>query len=346
VITLWRVLLVDDSPLIRNAMHAALEPYGLELGHAENGEIALARASASPWDLIFLDVVMPVMDGPTALRELRARGVMTPVVLVTSVSTATVVASAVKLGRVHYIGKPFTPLQIRAVATKLLRLDASALASPPRVLLQHTDPELPARLRKLLPAHVAIESSQTLAQTIDIAEAAPHELVLFESRDPADERVAVANVIRRALPAAGVFAIAGDADPGAPWQPDEGLDGTLPPGLDDAVVRGFLYPSFLRPLVSFEGAVAHVVGFRGPAHQLPVYLAMVVRALADRWSRLDGTADLQIDVTRMPSDPDVVVALIDAVNEGMRKVGAAPSFRVNPAVQPTATQRLAQIVIV
>jgi CheY-like chemotaxis protein len=327
-------------------MHAALEPYGLELGHAENGEIALARASSSPWDLIFLDVVMPTMDGPTALRELRARGVMTPVVLVTSVSTATVVASAVKLGRVHYIGKPFTPLQIRAVAAKLLKLDSQILASPPRVLLQHTDPELPRRVRKLLPAHVAIESSQSLAQSLDIAERTPHELVVFESHDLADERVAIANVIRRILPAAGIFALTRDADPGAAWQPEEGLDGVLSSALDDGAMRGFLYPNFLRPLISFEGTVAHVVGFRGAPGHLAVYLAMVVRALAERWSRLDGTADLQIDVTRMPSDPDVVVALINAVNDGLRKVGAAPTFRVAPAVHPTASQRLAQIVIV
>jgi hypothetical protein len=41
-----------------------------------------------------------------------------------------------------------------------------------------------------------------------------------------------------------------------------------------------------------------------------------------------------------------VVALINAVNDGLRKVGAAPTFRVAPAVHPTAIQRLAQIVIV
>jgi 3alpha(or 20beta)-hydroxysteroid dehydrogenase len=79
-------------------MQAALEPYGLEVTQAENGAVAVERAMASGWDLIFLDVVMPVMDGPTALRQLRARGNTTPVVLVTSVSTAAVVAAAVKLG--------------------------------------------------------------------------------------------------------------------------------------------------------------------------------------------------------------------------------------------------------
>jgi two-component system, chemotaxis family, chemotaxis protein CheY len=125
--SVWRVLLVDDSALIRNAMHAALEPYGLELVHAENGQIAVDRARSSRWDLIFLDVVMPVMDGPSALRQIRAAGNTTPVVLVTSVSTAATVSSAIKLGGVSYIGKPFTPDQIRAVAGKMLKLGPAVL---------------------------------------------------------------------------------------------------------------------------------------------------------------------------------------------------------------------------
>jgi CheY-like chemotaxis protein len=326
-------------------MHAALEPYGLELGHAENGEIAVAKASATQWDLIFLDVVMPIMDGPTALREIRARGNTTPVVLVTSVSTATVVASALKLGGVNYIGKPFTPAQIRAVATKLLKLDAAVLDHPPRVLLQHTDPGLLTRLRKLLPNHVAIDSSQSLAQSLDIAESTPHGLVLIETRDLADEMTAIANVLRRSAPAAGIFAISSAASPGSLWQPEEGLDGTLSPALDDGLVRGFLYPNFLRPLLAIDGLVARISGFRGPSHHLPAYLQTVARSIADRWSRLDGTADLQIDLTRAPSDPDGVVALIHAINDALRQAGGAPSFRVSPAIQAAASERLSQIVI-
>jgi response regulator receiver domain-containing protein len=77
--SMWRVLLVDDSALIRNAMQAELEPYSLELVHAENGELAVERALSAHRDLIFLDMVMPVMDGPTALRRIRARGDTTPV---------------------------------------------------------------------------------------------------------------------------------------------------------------------------------------------------------------------------------------------------------------------------
>ena len=341
---MWRVLLVDDSPLVRNAMQAALEPYGLELVHAENGQVAVDRAMAVSWDLIFLDVVMPVMDGPTALRQIRERGNTTPVVLVTSVSTAAVVASAVKLGGVSYISKPFTPDQIRAIAARMLKLDGRLLLTPPRVLLQHTDPELPARLRKRLPAHVQIDASPTLATTLDLAELGRRDLVLFESRDLADERVSIANVIRRALPAAGIFAITDTADPAAPWHVDEGLDGLVPRTLDHAVVRDFLYAHFLRPLVVLHGAVAHASGFLGPPAHQPAYLAALSRALIDRCTGLDPTLDLQIDLTRMPDDADAVTTVIETVNGALRAAGAAPAFRLGPAMQ-AAADRMPGVVV-
>ena len=147
-----RVLIVDDSAIVRASIQNALEKFGFELGQADTGEAALAKIAAGAWDLIFLDVVMPVMDGPTALRTLRAAGDDTPVVLVTSVSTAAVVASAIKLGNVQYVAKPFTPELIGTLALRSLRLDATAVPPPPRVLVQHADPALPARLTADQPA--------------------------------------------------------------------------------------------------------------------------------------------------------------------------------------------------
>jgi CheY-like chemotaxis protein len=342
--SVWRILLVDDSALIRNAMQAALEPYGVEVVHAENGAIAVDHAMASRWDLIFLDVVMPVMDGPTALREIRARGNTAPVVLVTSVSTAAVVASAIKLGGVSYIGKPFTPDQIRAIAARVLKLDGAQLRSPPRVLLQHVDPALPGRLRRVLPAHIAIDTSRSLTESLDLAESGRRDLVLFESKDLADERVSIANLLRRSLPAAGIFAISDDAAPGAPWRPDEALDGVVPHALDD-VVRDFLYPHFLRPLVVLDRSVAHAAGYRGPAADLPVYLAMLERVLVERCTGLDPTSDLDIDLTRMPHDPDAVIGMVSAVNRGLREAGRAPQFHITPAMHAAAAGRLSDVVV-
>jgi CheY-like chemotaxis protein len=341
----WRVLLVDDSALVRSAMQVALEPYGLELVHADNGAAAVELALSSGCDLIFLDVVMPVMDGPTALRQLRARGNTTPVVLVTSVSTAAVVAAAVKLGGVSYIGKPFTHDQIRAIAARILPIDLALLHAPPRELLQHVDPQLPERLRRLLPGHVAIDAAQSLTESLELAEAGRRDLVLFESRDLADERVTVANLLRRALPAAGIFALTDDAPPGLPWRPDEALDGVVPRALDDDVVRGFLYPSFLRPLVVLRGAVAHAAAFRGPPARLPVYLATLARSMVERCAELDPTVDLQIDLRRIPDDPDAVIAVIDAINRALRAAGRAPAFRLTAAMQAATRARCAGDVV-
>ncbi|HET7502812.1 MAG TPA: response regulator [Kofleriaceae bacterium] len=359
---MWRVLVVDDSALIRSSMASVLEPYGIEVGQAENGKIAVDHATASSWDLIFLDVVMPVMDGPTALREIRARGNTTPVVLVTSVSTATVVAGAVKLGGVHYIAKPFTRDQIRAVATKLLKLDPHALTHPPRVVLQHVDPDLPGQLRRLLPAHVAIDTTTALAQSLELIETAPRELVIIESRELGDEMIAVASVLRRSLPAAGIFAITDDPEVPLGWHPTEGLDGFLPRALDDALVRGFLVPCFLRPLVMLDGMVARVAGPRGaPSHlrsqlpsqlpsqvpsHLPAYVGMLARVLVERCARLDGTSDLQIDLQRMPDDPDAIVQVITVVNQALREAGLAPAFQISPAMQAATTGRLGRAVII
>lgn len=342
---MWRVLLVDDSPLIRNSMHVALEPYGLELVHAENGAIAVDRARSARWDLMFLDVVMPEMDGPTALRHIRAAGNTTPVVLVTSVSSAPVVAAAVKLGGVSYIGKPFTPDQIRSVAAKMLRLDPSVLRNPPRVLLQHTDAELPAKLRKLLPAHVAIDSSRSLAESLDLAERGRRDLALFEARELADERVMIAGLLRRALPGAGIFAIGDRAPDCGPWQPEDALDGVVPRALDERVVRGFLYPTFLVPLVAIRGQTAHAAGFRGPPGHLPAFIAALGRALVERCKHVDQTADLQIDLTRMPDDVDTIVPVITGVDRALRATGSAPVFQVTSALRDIAARRLSGVVI-
>lgn len=342
---MFRVLLVDDSSLIRASMQSVLEPFGIEVVHADNGRTALELATTSRWDLIFMDVVMPVMDGPTALRLIRAHDKPTPVVLVTSVSTAQIVAEAVKLGNVHYMSKPFSRDQVRAIATKLLKLDASVLATPPRLLLQHNDPSLQILIRTLLPAHVVVETTTMLSQTLEMLESGPRDLVIVESDELGDEMIAVANVLRRTLPSAGIFAITDDPAVEIGWCPVEGIDGFLPRELDEKVVRGFLTPSFLRPLVRFDRMVAHVSAFAGPAEHFSTYLAMVVRILIDRCTRIDGTADIQIDLSRMPTDPAALVYVISTVSAEIQKRGPAPTFRVLPAMRAATAAQLSRFVL-
>jgi PAS domain S-box-containing protein len=67
-----RVLVVDDNPVNRELARAILEPVGVQIDVAEDGEAAIAAAAALPYDVVLLDIRMPVMDGPTALRHIRA----------------------------------------------------------------------------------------------------------------------------------------------------------------------------------------------------------------------------------------------------------------------------------
>lgn len=327
-----RVLLVDDSALVRNSMQAALEPLGIELVHAENGAVAVEKASVGAWDLIFLDVVMPVMDGPTALREIRGRGIQTPVVLVTSVSTTAVVSAAVRLGDVHYIGKPFTPAQITAVAIKLLRLDPAAASSPPRVLAQYADPEVARGLAKALPAHVAIDVSSSLSESLDRAELG-QDLVIFEGTDDLDEMEAMASVFRQALPTAAIFGTSAIGSATAPWAPRGPLDGVLPRVIDAALGRGFLYPLCLRPLVDLDGSVVRAAGFHGaPAHE-PAYVTMLTRSLLRRSGRIDLTSVAHFDFRRLALDTNALAAIVESVTTAIESAGGSPVFQL-PEVAP------------
>ncbi len=119
-----RILVVDDSALIREAARIGLETVaGHSVETAESGEEAVARASAHRPDAILLDVVMPGMDGPATLTALRAgeatRGV--PVVMVTGLDAATHGPELEELGAAGMISKPFDPTTLGAQVAQLLR---------------------------------------------------------------------------------------------------------------------------------------------------------------------------------------------------------------------------------
>jgi CheY-like chemotaxis protein len=75
-----RVLVVDDGAENRELVSLVLAEQGLWVEEAENGQVALDKVAAGGFDLILMDMNMPVMDGYTAVRALRAKGVTTPVV--------------------------------------------------------------------------------------------------------------------------------------------------------------------------------------------------------------------------------------------------------------------------
>jgi two-component system chemotaxis sensor kinase CheA len=93
-----RVLIVDDSPIVRDLLVELLSSVGLEVRAASDGVAALEQLAEQPADLIVSDVEMPIMDGFELLRQLRERAMRVPVVMVTTRGSAADRAMAAELG--------------------------------------------------------------------------------------------------------------------------------------------------------------------------------------------------------------------------------------------------------
>jgi len=119
-----RVLVVDDDRLNLQMMHDMLTPLGYEVLTAENGSTCLDAARSELPDLIFLDVVMPVMDGFEACEMLKAdsRTEHIPIVLVTSLDDRESRLKGLSVGASDFISKPVDRAELTIRARNLLRI--------------------------------------------------------------------------------------------------------------------------------------------------------------------------------------------------------------------------------
>ena len=120
-----KVLIVDDSSVMRKIIERALRQAGLDLTEvleASNGAEALTEVKKGVLDMILSDINMPVMDGLEFLRNLAgiecAKGV--PVVMITTEGSEARVVEALSAGAKGYLRKPFTPEQVKERVTPLL----------------------------------------------------------------------------------------------------------------------------------------------------------------------------------------------------------------------------------
>ncbi len=120
-----KVLIVDDSSVMRKIVERALRQAGLNLTEvleASNGAEALVEVEKGALDMILSDINMPVMDGLEFLKHLAtlesAKGV--PVVMITTEGTESRVLAAISAGAKGYIRKPFTADEVKEQITPLL----------------------------------------------------------------------------------------------------------------------------------------------------------------------------------------------------------------------------------
>lgn len=113
--TLEKILHVEDEPDIRAITKMSLEKIGkLTVESCESGQIALERVNSFSPDLVLLDAMMPDMDGPEVLKQLRAREDTKdiPIVFMTAKVQASEIDGYKTLGALDVIAKPFDPISL------------------------------------------------------------------------------------------------------------------------------------------------------------------------------------------------------------------------------------------
>ena len=107
-----KILIVDDEPRIRELIREHLQYAGYVCEEAGDGSAALSLLSGGGFDLVILDVMMPFMDGMTCLREMRARHINTPVIILTARGEEYDKLAGLEGGADDYVVKPFSPREL------------------------------------------------------------------------------------------------------------------------------------------------------------------------------------------------------------------------------------------
>ena len=117
-----RILVVDDNAGNRNMLRRRLERQGYAVEEAKNGSEGLDCVASQPFDLVLLDIMMPVMDGFEVLEHMKGdRRLRTvPVVVISALDELSSVARAIEMGAEDYLLKPFDPVLLRARIGALL----------------------------------------------------------------------------------------------------------------------------------------------------------------------------------------------------------------------------------
>lgn len=116
-----RILLIEDEKELAGIIKKGLEEEGYSVDVAYDGEEGLYMAENYEADVVILDIILPIIDGLTLLREMRRKGIKTPVLLLTAKDTVPDRIKGLDTGADDYLTKPFDFGELVARVRALLR---------------------------------------------------------------------------------------------------------------------------------------------------------------------------------------------------------------------------------
>ena len=122
-----RILITDDSRLLRKKLREELEKQHCEVIEAVNGKEAITAVLEQELDGVILDIVMPVVGGIEALQFIREVSPELPVVMLSSMNTPQKLMQCLKMGAIDFINKPYTKEQIVHTVESFKKIKAKRL---------------------------------------------------------------------------------------------------------------------------------------------------------------------------------------------------------------------------
>jgi DNA-binding NtrC family response regulator len=114
-----KILIVDDEQVIRDLFTQVLETKGHEVAQAAHGREAVVLVEASAYDLIFIDIIMPDIDGVEVFKLIKKARPNATVVMITGFAVEEKLREAMALGAFDYLYKPFNIVELMAILGKL-----------------------------------------------------------------------------------------------------------------------------------------------------------------------------------------------------------------------------------
>lgn len=168
-----KILLIEDERLIADALAVVLQKHNYSVDNAYDGEYGLDCALSDVYDYIILDVMLPKKDGLSILKELRDKGIKTPVIMLTARGEVKDRITGLNLGADDYIPKPFHVEELLARLNAISRRRGELLVdgvirlgplsfNPHNLTLEYFDKELSLTLKESQLFELLLTNKDTL----------------------------------------------------------------------------------------------------------------------------------------------------------------------------------------
>lgn len=143
-----KILIIEDDAETAAYLARGLSQEGHSVEQAANGQDGLFQATDGSFDLIILDRMVPVLDGLSVLKALRAAKIETPVLILSALASVGDRIEGLECGSDDYLVKPFSFAELLARANALLRRSESRVTSDPRLAVGDLEIDLLSRTVK------------------------------------------------------------------------------------------------------------------------------------------------------------------------------------------------------